>query len=161
MYCSVIKTLKMFYLYALCWRLQSSDEALSITGGHISNIHMPFLEPGGDWENPPAWVCPYVCGAFQEIWEFPRKIQVNLSGHSQLENLNKKKENRALSHFHWVKKFLFSCVTCSTSSSNVEISSWRKWREPVVKRVADSASNLVGGGDSSMLHGFTSVLVRG
>lgn len=54
--------------------------------------------------------------------------------------------------FVYSQRGFFGCPTSSTSSSNVEISSCRKWRESVVKRVAHSFSRPKGEGHSSILH---------
>lgn len=53
--------------------------------------------------------------------------------------------------FVYSQRGFFGCPTSSTSSSNVEISSCRKWRESVVKRVACSFSRPKGEGHSSIL----------
>lgn len=50
----------------------------------------------------------------------------------------------------WAFLDTLSCRISSTSSSNVEISSCRKWRESVVKRVAYSFSRPKGEGHSSI-----------
>lgn len=62
------------YLYALCWRPESIQETMSITGSQITNVHMSPVEPWGDGGHCPGPVPPHVGGVFQEVWQLTRKI---------------------------------------------------------------------------------------